>query len=200
MAAGVALFVILMRTLSLPGFVAWVKQASVQQLTVFLFAPIYLAFLFYLDTTKNAGMSTRLLAPLVPFIAMTMGRLVEVALKTAAAARRILLSASTLLVVSFAAGQQLSFAEYRVDAACGLAVAHVLGQLLGEETLLQKLRSCVSEAARLLSAQPQIVNLFLKRPLLGLPTDYFNTEHTIWADDRTLNYAGRFGVRYVLQL
>ena len=198
--SGLLLAVALLRTASLHRTLAWLREATVQQLAIFLFCPIYLAFLFYLDMTKNAGMSTRLLLPIFPFAAMTIAKLAESASAAVPGYRRILLISCSMLIVSFGAGQWLSYAEFRDDGAVGRAVFGTLQESVDNESLLHVLRSRLTEDAPILSSQPQLVNFFLHRPLLGLPTDYFNTEHTPWTRERSLEYCNRFGIRFVLLL
>ncbi len=198
--SGLLLAFVLLRTASVHRTLAWLREATVQQLAIFLFCPIYMAFLFYLDMTKNAGMSTRLLLPIFPFAAITIAKLAESAAAAVPRYRRILLISCLTLMVSFGAGQRLSYAEFRDDGAVGRAVFRTLQESVGNQSLLDVLRSRVTEDAPLLSSQPQLVNFFLHRPLLGLPTDYFNTEHIPWSPERSQKYCDRFGIRYVLLL
>ena len=166
--SGLLLAFVLLRTASVHRTLAWLREATVQQLAIFLFCPIYMAFLFYLDMTKNAGMSTRLLLPIFPFAAITIAKLAESAAAAVPRYRRILLISCLTLMVSFGAGQRLSYAEFRDDGAVGRAVFRTLQESVGNQSLLDVLRSRVTEDAPLLSSQPQLVNFFLHRPLLGL--------------------------------
>ena len=198
--AALLLLTALLKTASWGRIVHWLEEADIQKLAVILFAPVYLSFLFYLDMTKNAGMSTRLLLPLVPFVGMTVALLVQNAAVAFVGYRRMLLLASVTLVASLAAGQRLTFAEFHAEAAAGRQIAEVLEQPVGDQSLLELLQERVTDGAPVLSAQPQLASLFLQRPLLGLPTDYFNTEHTPWSNLRTLKYADRFNIGFVLLL
>lgn len=185
-----------------PGrVVAWCRSLSLRQSVIFLYGPISLALLFYLDITSNSGMTTRLLLPTMPFFLVTLAMLVEYAVAAGGWRRRMATVAVSLLVVGMIFGQKTALSEFHRDASIGRSVHAILQQPVSSgESLLSFLQQEVTTSSPVLSCQPQLAHFYLKCPLLGLPTTYFDKEQQQWTAQRTQAYAAKFGVGYVLLL
>ncbi len=166
-----------------------------------LYGPISVAMLFYLDITSNSGMTTRLLLPTVPFFPVTLGLIIEQVLRSQGWLRRISVLATVTMIVSVIAGQQTTLAEFHNDARVGRAVHSILQQRVSaDSTLLTDLQRRITIDATLLSCQPLLTSFYLKRPVPGLLTSYFNTNRKDWTAETTLRYIDGFQVGCVLLL
>lgn len=188
-----------LKQISIRGIRSYWQALDIPQTTVLLYGPVSVACLFYLDITSNSGMTTRLLLPTVPFFLVTVGSIVQQLMGIEGRSRHLVSLAVVLLLASFVAGQRISLAEFHDDAMVGRAVYRTLQQeVTDEDTLLSVLQRTVTADTALLSCQPQLASLFIKRPVLGLPTSYFNKSGTGWTADTTRQYMDAFPVRYVL--
>lgn len=197
----VLLAVMLLKQWSFRGLRSFSRTRDLRQITILLYGPVSIAFLFYLDITSNSGMTSRLLLPTIPFFLVTLGLIVQQAISSDGWNRRLAMFASVMLIASFLAGQRISLAEFHNDARIGRAVERTLQQEVASgETLLNLLRRIVTKKSALLSCHPQFTSLYLQRPVLGLPTDYFNTLRNDWTPETTRQYIKGFPVQYVLLL
>lgn len=194
------LTVVLIRRISVRSCWSYWQTLDLRQTAILLYAPVSIAFLFYLDVTSNSGMTTRLLLPTVPFFLVTLGLIVQHALNSSGWNRKLTLVAITLIVASFLAGQRTSWGEFDNDARIGRTVHRTLQEVSDGETLLSVLQRTVTADEALLSCHPQLTSLYIQRPVMGLPTDYFNTLQNAWTLQTTREYVADFPIRYVLLL
>ena len=132
---------------------------------------------------------------------MTLGLIIEQVLRSQGWLRRISVLATVTMIVSVIAGQQTTLAEFHNDARVGRAVHSILQQRVSaDSTLLTDLQRRITIDATLLSCQPLLTSFYLKRPVLGLLTSYFNTNRKDWTAETTLRYIDGFQVGYVLLL
>lgn len=188
-------------SLSMKRLTDWFRNLDLRKMTIVLYGPVSLTLLFYLDMTSNSGMTTRLLLPTMPFFLLSLAMIVEGVQKSGQWQKRLANISVACMIMAFILGQQTSLAEFHHDARTGRAVLATLKQPVSSgETLAEFLQERMTVDSPLLSCQPQLAHFYLKRPLLGLPTTYFDKAQRQWTEKRTAEYATKFGVGYVLLL
>ncbi len=168
-------------------------------LLMLTFPLIYGGVLFLLEYFEGAGMTDRLMAPVIPFLLAAVSRFIS----HAGTSSRVMLKAATGVMVATIVSQFFAHQRLLSEAPPSHALHDTLQSRLepghaNTQTLKQFLQANVSAEYPLLCNEPQLAHGLLKRPVIGLPTGRYNTGEE-WSEDRVLKEVIEpYNVRLVL--
>ncbi len=161
----------------------------------FVYVSVSLALLWYLERTRELGVSARMLLPLVPFALLLAAELLAgVRFATPRLSQKAALGGLGGL---YLLGQATLLPPQAAleTAARARAVRAALGRSAEIERLLADDRS---GARPIVVNEAQLVGDLLAQPVLGLTQPAYTA--TRWTDERVLNVVRRYGVRHVVFL
>ena len=178
------------------------RQAAGQtagSLLLLTFPLIYSVVLFLLEYFEGAGMTDRLMVPVVPFVLAAVSRFVS----QAGTSSRVMLKAAVGLMMATTVAQFFAHQRLVSEASPSHALHDALQSRLepshgNDQTLQAFLQANVTNQHPLLCNEPQLAHGLLKRPIIGLPTGRYNTGEE-WSEDRVLkDVIEPYDVRFVL--
>jgi hypothetical protein len=169
------------------------------RLLTIVFPVVYLAAVTYLEYSKGSGISQRMIMPVLPFTMALFAALVAQVKQPRKSAFFVKLTCG-VLTCGFALGQYNAYHVLDDEAPASPIIHKMLqAEISDGETVEAFLHSKISNSRPLLANQPQLVYGIIKRPVIGLATDRYNTAGVPWTQQRVdAEIISKYGVRYVL--
>ena len=177
------------------------EPATAGEWLMLTFPVTYTAILFALEYFEGAGMTDRLMAPVLPFLLAAVAAFVS---RAGTPVRVTRLAATGILLVAVVS--QYCVHRRLVEAA---PPSHAIHRALydsitiasdSRQTLLEFLQTRITDQAPLLCNEPQLTYGLIKRPVVGLPTGRYNTGPE-WNHHRAIDEVIEpYNVQFVLLL